>query len=301
MSAIEVARRTRDVILAGNKVDIHVEPPADSVEYAAGYLGPDDWPKVLGAFAAIYTPTDLTRIHAIRQTTPDQPEFDGFNGNYGHFWTKRVKDAIIAELDESIPEQDIGGVVNFSNTEDLLEWTEREAGGFVIDLMRDTLPDEASSAMTGYLTNRGINTFTGRSMGLAVLLTELLAANPYISHEPGYIRSVIVKQGRKLLLPLMFNQDNFLNLGDGLTEDFAADPREYVLTEARKRFTSEVRAGDITHIRWKLPTVKQDGSAGCPFALAKNGALIKPAWGMVLDYMWEPLLKRRLTEPLPKT
>ena len=207
----------------------------------------------------------------------------------------RVSNRISDTLSSVIDRRDIGEIVKFSAPSRLLSWADEQmSDSFLFD--KNVPAKEASQVLTENLTERGIETFTNNSMGVAVLLTELLASDERFGRNPEVIREAISEHGYGLVTSIMTSEDLF-NRTSHVKKELLTLPRSDVFRRSTYDISYRQKDDKVTQLRWKIKYQKRT-SAGCPFALAEHGKAVKKAWKVVVDMMWDELLEWRVETPL---
>ncbi len=288
--SLEIALSTRNAIQRGEQVKITV-PPRSDLEIPS-----DEWAKVLGAFAASYSlkfqelPSSSTprASKPVKEDIPGVPSFADVS---------RVSDRIADTLSSMIKKRDIGEVAKFSAPSRLLRWADEQ----MVDKFsfKNVPAKEATGILTESLADRGISTFADMSMGVAVLLTELLSSDESFGRDPEVIRKTIAEKGYGLLIPIMaseafFNQSTIF----GVKMDLHNQPRRDILRSATHYISYTPSSDQVTQLRWKLKYPERDASTGCPFLYAEHGKAVKTAWKVAVNIMWDDLLDWRAKNPI---
>lgn len=298
--SLEFARRVRNAVLSGQKVDVFVPDPKLTDNYSRGENDPHfrEWVTVLGAFAGIYT-TDPS-LSPPEDARDDEAGLvhEGVDGDRhrDRRVVEYVRENVIYRLNGAISSPDLGEVVNFSDRENLLDWASIKSEGIEDEVISSATEETATATMTNYLTERGITTFAEKTMVTALLLTKALASDRQFRCRPKRIREIVTEQGHGLLIPLMINQDNFKNLGGKLEMEQFRYPHLQLLEKTRELISYERKGKEVTKLRWNEELYGREGGIGCPFLLAEKGKGVKKAWKMAIDTMWDPLLAPRIKE-----
>lgn len=289
--SIEIALQARNAVLAGERIQIKVPPKAELDKPST------EWAKVLGVLAAGYSfkPAVIRHIaepqaerKVENETTPDLPDFNRD--------VMRISNDIYINLASSISSKNVGEIARLSAPSRLFDW----ADGQMTDNMflGERVPaKEATALFTDRLTQRGIETFAGMSMGVAVLLTELLSSDDSYGRDSTVIRKIVTERGYGLLIPSMTSEEMFSRLGN-VNKELLCDPRADTHREAKYLITYKSKQNDLAHLRWDIDYSGRNASTGCPFAFAEHGKDVKPAWKLAVDTMWDELLEWRVKTPI---
>ncbi|OGK61156.1 hypothetical protein A3G67_01460 [Candidatus Roizmanbacteria bacterium RIFCSPLOWO2_12_FULL_40_12] len=280
MSAIETARRARDAALAGERVAVTVPPSPESPDDLG--LIADDWPKVLGSFAGVISlrspsiPVQSLTEEEVIERGKNYIDIDDFRAVF-YPLVNGMRLVVRGVLAKAIKSRNLADVADFSNQGELLSWAISQPAAVPADAIETTPAEKTPEVLTRNSTAAGIGTFSEKSMGVAGLLTELFSSDVRIPNDS--IREQLLENGYKLLVPMMSSRKRLFELGSRVGPYNLADRRNTALSVADSLFHYEVEDGTVTNLHWRQRMQKRGDHAGCPFALAEKGKLIKPAWG----------------------